>query len=143
MGSTRVELVVDLGDWVSDLIGDLRCGRDTKAYVISVLAKDVGPDTDMSKMSLVLAYEEARRTANFVVYQQIGDWVLWVSSVHPGAISENQEVVQTVGRLSYSACNRMLRGSWPLYEELADNLPVIAREINHRFQRDVMSKQQK
>lgn len=135
--------MVDLGDWVSDLIGDLRCGRDTKAYVISVLAKDVGPDTDMSKMSLVLAYEEARRTANFVVYQQIGDWVLWVSSVHPGAISENQEVVQTVGRLSYSACNRMLRGSWPLYEELADNLPVIAREINHRFQRDVMSKQQK
>ena len=135
--------MVDLGDWVSDLIGDLRCGRDTKAYVISVLAKDVGPDADMSKMSLVLAYEEARRTANFVVYQQIGDWVLWVSSVHPGAISENQEVVQTVGRLSYSAGNRMLRGSWPLYEELADNLPVIAREINHRFQRDVMSKQQK
>lgn len=129
MGPTGVELVFRLDDWFDETLRTLSCRDDTKAYVVSVLTR-YGNIDDMSHKSVVLAYSEARKHCSFVTYQKIGDWVLWVSSVYPGAISTNKDLIQTIGRASYDACNRLLKGNWPLYEELADNLPLVARRIN-------------
>lgn len=134
MGPTDVELVFRLDDWFDETLRTLSCRDDTRAYVISVLSR-YGSNDDMSHRSVVLAYSEARERCSFVTYQKIGDWVLWVSSVYPNAISSNKDLVHSIGRASYKACNALLKGSWPLYEELADNLPIVARRINFSLEK--------
>ena len=134
MRSTQVELVINLNDWFIELVDRLNCRHDTRAYISSVLTQYKSSEDDLSKISIVLAYAEAKKQSNFVNYKKIGDWVLWVSSTHPHFF-DNRELVQTIGQLSYNACNKLLRGSWPLYEELADNLPVITRHVNKEFLR--------
>ena len=135
MGPTNVELVFELSSWFDNLTRNLKCSQNTKAYVTGVLTQYKSSIDDMSNQSIVVAYSEARISGNFVDYQRIGDWVLWISSVYPNAISSDKEVVQTVGRLSYNACHRILKGNWPLYEELADNLIGISQDVNDKFLR--------
>lgn len=135
MGPTNVELVFELSNWFDSITRNLKCSQNTRAYVTSVLTQYKSSIDDMSNQSIIVAYSEAKISGNFVDYQRIGDWVLWISSVYPSAISSDKEVVQTVGRLSYNACHRILRGNWPLYEELADNLIGISQDVNDKFLR--------
>jgi len=92
------------------------------------MAKYRGPNDDLSRRSIVLEYVEARQAGDFATYQRIGDWVLWSSVVHPDSFNGHHTVIETMGRMSYYACHRLMRSTWPVYEQLADELPDIARE---------------
>ncbi len=83
----------------------------------------------MSQESVVLAFYAARQSGDFEAFQRVGDWVLWVSSVGPYPDKGQRDMVETFGRLSYYSCHRVLRGSWPLYEELANELPAIVYDV--------------
>lgn len=127
-----MELITRLNRWFVDRLDGLRCREDTRAYVTGVL---IGfcPEGDMSRESVVLAYAEARTRGNFAAFQRIGDWVLWVDAINPAYIRENREVVESIGRLSYYTCHRIMRRQWHVYEELADELPRIARGVQHQI----------
>lgn len=125
-----MELVTRLDEWFAYQLSDLRCGRETRAYVVNVLA---GHIDDMSHESVVLAYHDAALTGNFATFQRIGDWSLWVSAIHPHQNQGQRDLVETFGRLSYFACHRIMRGQWRLYEELADELPAIVYDIRCRI----------
>ncbi len=79
--------------------------------------------------SVVVAYAEARSRYDFTSFQRIADWVLWADVWCPEFIGANREIVESIGRLSYHACYRITRGSWTVYEELADRLPAIVQEL--------------
>lgn len=101
----------------------------TRAYVVSVMA-GMNPDAVFGPgESVVLAYAEARAAHDFVRFQRIGDWVLWVEVWAPAYVARDRRVVESIGRLSYATCHRILRGTWPIYEELADQLPDIVAEL--------------
>lgn len=76
----------------------------------------------------MLAYAEATGRHDFARFQRIADFVLWADVWCPEFIA-NQQVVESVGRLSYQACYRITMGAWPVYEELADGLPHIVRTL--------------
>jgi len=123
-----MELVTRLDRWFADRLDGLRCREDTRAYVTGVLA-GFRLEGDMSRESVVLAYAEARTKGDFAAFQRIGDWVLWVDAMNPACIQDNREVVESIGRLSYYTCHRIMRGQWHVYEELADELPRIAHGV--------------
>lgn len=134
--------IARLDQWLSERLRTLRCGDDTRAYVVGVLQRfqrDAG-SLDMSRESVVLAFHEARLRGDFAGFQRIGDWTLWVSSVQPTQDRAQREVIETFGRLSYYSCHRLMRGQWRLYEELADELPVIVYDVrcNLRPDRGIM-----
>jgi len=81
--------------------------------------------------SIVLAYAEARARYDFIRFQRIGDWVLWVGVCYPGFIQQDRHIIETIGRRSYDACYRITGGSWVIYEELADELPAIVEELRN------------
>lgn len=110
--------------WFEERLGDLPQSLETKAYVVSVFTRFVVTTADdMSDESVVLSFKRAQETADFGKFQRIGDWVLWVETFMPDAVKNKHQVVETFGRLAYSACFRLLKRQWPLYEELADELP--------------------
>lgn len=114
--------------WFEERLGDLPQSLETKAYVVSVFTRFVGTSVDdMSDESVVLAFMRAQETADFGGFQRIGDWVLWVETFMPDAVKDKRQVVETFGRLAYARCFRLLKKQWPLYEELADDLPRLTR----------------
>lgn len=122
---TKMELVACLDHWFADRLQNLKCREDTRAYVAGVLSGFKTND-DMSRESIVLAFYDAKSKGDFVSFQKIGDWVLWSGVIAPAAIKDHREVVESIGRMSYYTCHRIMRGQWNLYEELADNLPRIS-----------------
>lgn len=123
-----MELVTRLDRWFAERLEGLKCREDTRAYVTGVLS-GFKVEGDMSRESVVLAFADARLRGDFAAFQRIGDWVLWVDVVHPHAIHDNREIVESIGRMSYYTCHRIMRGQWHVYEELADELPRIVHGV--------------
>lgn len=129
MNPPALELVLKPADWFADRMSAARLSHDTGAYIAGLMGKYVHVQDDMSKRSIILAFRGASEQGDFEGFQRIGDWVLWASIVHPDSLSDGREATVSVGRLSYHACHRIMRGSWPVYQELADRLPVIAHDV--------------
>lgn len=119
----------ELADWFDRRLRHVRCGRDTRAYLTSLMTERLTATGDMSDESVVLAYHDARNQGRFEDFQRIGDWVVWTGIIVPAYHDEHGEVYESIGRLSYYACYRILQRQWTLYEELADELPRIVDEI--------------
>ena len=124
-----MELVSHLTCWFEKKLTNTGIQFDTLAYVVGVLSK-FEIQNDMSNESIVLAFHDAKfNKGDFSSFQKIGDWVLWANTFHPTYIKNNADVTYSIGRLSYYACHRILQKKWPLYEELADQLPKIVNII--------------
>ena len=124
-----------LDAWFADRLHGLQYSAETIAYVAGVLKALSRPsDEDVfANRSIVLAYRDAVATGSFTEFQRIGDWVLWAQVVVPEHVAPHRELVQSIGRLSYYTCHRILMGKWRVYEELADELPTLARHVRHRL----------
>jgi hypothetical protein len=133
--SNIVDVHLRLDEWFSERLRGLRFSEETLAYVVGVLRTLGHPcdGDDLSKRSIVLEYIDASARGEFIGFQRIGDWVLWVNVVMPEAVVNDKSVVETFGRLSYRACNRILRGKWHVYEELADELPVLVVKVRQKL----------
>jgi hypothetical protein len=127
--------VTRLEGWFAKQVQGLRFSPETLAYVVGVLKNLSRPreGDDMSKQSIVLAYRDASTKNDFAGFQRLGDWVLWVDVMTPELIDNNRQVVESYGRLSYLSCHRILRGQWHVYEELADELPLIAAKVRQKL----------
>lgn len=98
----------------------------TRAYIQGLFIDQTLParNVDFSKESMVLAHMEAG--ISLIERQSLGDWSLWVLSWFPKSVERYRDVVETLGRLNYLRCYRLVP-SWTVYEELADQLPTFVR----------------
>ena len=130
-----MDIIKGLDGWFHERLQSLPHRPETIAYVAGVMKalSRPGAGDDMSRQSIVLAYAAAKNSGDFAAFQRLGDWVLWVDCILPGAIVDEKALVESIGRLSYYTCNRMLRGQWIVYEELADELPNIAVHVQRFF----------
>ena len=116
-------IVLSLKEWFFDLVRPLSVSDDAKAYIIDVMAR---PErSDLSKESIVIARVNAM---NFIDYQRIGDWALWVGSMNHSC--EHRVVIETFGRMSYHNCYNLLGRKMSVYEELSQDLPIIVDQIH-------------
>lgn len=122
-------------DWFSKKIKNVDCSEITKSYIVNVLSNIHVNSYVSHNHSITLAWFDARCSGSFIKHQRIGDWILWVKSVYPQSIKENQELIDSIGRLSYYACYHILSKKWKLYQELADNLTEITASINKELSR--------
>ena len=138
-----MDIIVRLDDWFADRLqglqshpeNGLKYNPETVAYVGGVLKTLAHPHAqdDLSGKSIVLTYAEARLTGDFATFQRLGDWILFSSVVIPESIAIEREAVDSIGQLSYYACHRIMRESWPVYGELADHLPAITAAVRLRL----------
>jgi hypothetical protein len=120
--------IAALRAWFTDLVASIEVQDATRAYIIDVMST-LGYDCNLHGQSIVLAYYDACSTGSFSSFKRIGDWVLWVASFAPESIEIHREVNESIGRLSYYACHRILNKKWYLYEELADDMPKIVHGV--------------
>lgn len=118
-------IVDDLNAWLNDALCEINCSSAAKSYIVNVLSKPTLHDC-----SMVIKFHNARTTGRFHLFQEIGDETLFVCSLFE---TKNKDVELTMARLSYYACYRIMQKKWPLYEELADQLPSYTRQIGSAF----------
>lgn len=113
---------------------DITCQDDTKAYIVSIYGKYKTPDFDLSKDSITLLFSQARQKQDFSVYQNLGDWIFFANTLAPAHLKNaSKEYYETIARLSYYSCYRLINRQWRLFEELADDYPALEYQVKKKL----------
>jgi hypothetical protein len=128
----------DISKFFEEKLSDLNCQRDTKAYIVSIFHKYRSSDCDYSKYSVTSLFAQARSNHNFLIYQNLADWIFFVNSLTPEHFKHaDKEYYDTIGRLSYYSCYRLINRQWKLFEELADNFIILENEVKKKFKSSI------
>jgi hypothetical protein len=121
-------------NFFEELFIDLKCHSDTKAYITGIFGKYKTTKFDLSKDSITLLYAQASDKKDFLIYQNLGDWVFFSNTMMPGHLHHaSKDYYDTVARLSYYSCYRIINKQWKLYEELADNFIILEKEVKEKL----------
>jgi hypothetical protein len=120
---------VNLNDFFSSQLENLDCDENTRAYIVSVLAKYKTASVDYSKDSLTTIYAAAKFRQDFLIYQQLGDWLFYIHSIFPEHLnSASKDYYILIGRSSYNSCYKLLNRKWKVYEQLSDEFEYLSEE---------------
>jgi hypothetical protein len=127
-------LLQNISDFFDEILSDLNCQKDTKAYIISTFEKYKVADHDLSQYSIGELFCQARQKHEFAIYQNIGDWIFFCNSFVPQYLKNaTRDYYDNIARLSYYSCYNLINRQWRLFEELADRLVILEDEIKRRF----------
>jgi hypothetical protein len=119
-----------------DLLNDLKCQQDTKAYIVSIYGKYKGAENDLSKYSITDVFSQARAKQDFLTYQNLADWIFFINTVAPQHLKfASKDYYDNVARASYYTCYRMINREWKLYEELADRFINLTGQVKKKLQK--------
>lgn len=119
----------NLTTFFDEVLAELPCQSDTKAYIVSVFAKYKNPEYDLSKDSVTLTFSQARDKQDFSTFQNLGDWIFFSKTFVPASLHHaSEDYYDTVGRLSYYSCYKLINRQWKLFEEMADNFVILEKE---------------
>ena len=124
----------NITDFFEDLLDDLECQRDTKAYIISIYGKYKTSQFDLSKDSVTLLFAQARSNQDFLTYQNLGDWIFFSNTLAPDHLKfASKDYYDTVARVSYYSCYRLINRQWKLFEELSDNFLYLEKQVKNKL----------
>lgn len=117
----------------------LPCQRDTKAYILGVFSSPT-KTSDFSNESITIVYSRAKEEYKMELFQALADWIMFAQTIFPESLNgATPEYYQTIAQLSYYRCYKMINKQWALFEELADNLPRLIKEMQISFHLDQMA----
>lgn len=118
-----------------EILNDLECHQDTRAYIISIYGKYKNADFDLSKDSVTLLFSQARLKQDFLTYQNLGDWIFFANTIAPNHLKfASKEYYDTIARLSYYSCYKLINKQWKLFEELSDNFITLESQVKNKLQ---------
>jgi hypothetical protein len=104
--------------------------RETKSYVHGIFRQYISSNGDLSKDIIIIKYSEAQKDHSFQKHQQLADWLFFGLSTFPEHFNNcSQEYYETIGKMSYYKCYKILHRKWPCFEELADRFEEFVDNI--------------
>ncbi len=119
-------------NFFEEALSDINCQNDTKSYIVGIYGKYISATHDLSKDSITLLFAQARNNHDFFAYQNLGDWIFYKNTIFKDD-SINKEYYDTIARLSYNSCYKLINKKWKLFEELSDNLIKIEYEVKNKL----------
>lgn len=124
----------NISNFFDELLIDLECHQDTKAYIVSIYGKYKSAEFDLSKDSVTSLFAQARTKQDFLSYQNLGDWIFFSNTIAPAHLKyASKDYYDTVARLSYYSCYKLINRQWKLFEELADDFLVLEEQVKVRL----------
>lgn len=124
----------NVNKFFEEILSDIECQNETKAYIVSIYGKYKSAEFDMSKDSVTLMFAQARNNHDFLAYQNLGDWIFFSNTWAPNHLKHaSKEYYDTVARLSYYSCYRLINRQWKLFEELSDNFYFLENQVKDRL----------
>lgn len=129
-----MELHRTVTSFFEDLLRDIECQQDTKAYIVSIYGKYKSAEFDLSKDSVTLLFAQARNKQDFLTYQNLADWIFFTNTVAPERLkAASKDYYDTVARFSYYSCYRLINRQWKLFEELSDNFLLLEGQVKNKL----------
>lgn len=126
----------NLIDVFSREVEKIKCEDLTRAYIVSILGKYKTSETDFSKYSLTTLYQKASEDGNFIVFQNIGDWIFFCHSLFPEFVKYYNDYSVELARLSYDRCYRLINRQLKVYQNMSDDFKYLTsttRKIIHNI----------
>lgn len=124
----------NITSFFEEALNDLDCHRDTKAYIVSIYGKYKTAEFDLSKDSVTILFAQARSNQDFLTYQNLGDWIFFANTLAPSHLRfASKDYYDTVARLSYYSCYKLINRQWKLFEELSDNFLILENQVKNRL----------
>ncbi len=124
----------NLSDFFDELLADLDCQSDTRAYIVSIYGKYKNATFDLSKDSVSLLLAQGRTKQDFLTYQNLGDWIFFSNTLAPSHLHHaSKDYYDAVARSSYYSCYKLINRQWKLFEELADNFLFLEEQVKLRL----------
>lgn len=124
----------NINSFFDELLIDLNCQQDTRAYIVSIYEKYKTANFDLSKDSVTLLYAQARHKQDFLIYQNLGDWIFFTNTIAPQHLQcASKEYYDTIARISYYSCYTLIDRQWKLFEELADDFQSLEAQVKLRI----------
>lgn len=125
----------NITNFFDDLLIDLECQQATKAYIVSIYGKYKSSQFDLSKDSVTVLFAQARNNQDFLAYQNLGDWIFFANTMAPNHLRfASKDYYDTVARLSYYSCYKLINRQWKLFEELSDNFLVLEQQVKKKLE---------
>ena len=123
---------ININNYFAEQLDTLNCDPNTKAYITGIFSKYKYANDDYSKYSITILLSEAKFKQDFVIFQNLGDWLFFCQSLYPEALnSASPDYYNSVGALSYYSCYRLLDKKWRLFEELADQFSFLSNSTRN------------
>lgn len=121
-----------------EMLNDLECHPTTRAYIASIYGKYKSSEFDLSKDSVTLLFAQARNNHDFLIYQNLGDWIFFINTLAPQHFAHaSKDYYDTVARLSYYSCYKIINKQWKLFEELSDNFTFLETQVKCKLQQNL------
>ncbi len=120
----------NISGFFDELLANLNCQPDTRAYIVSIYGKYKTADFDLSQCSIGLQFCQAREKQDFLTYQNIGDWIFYAISMAPEHLKfASEDYYISIARLSYYSCYKITKKQWKCYEQLADDFIDLEEQV--------------
>jgi hypothetical protein len=124
-----------VNDYFADRLTQLNCQETTKAYIVSILSKYKHAAFDYSGESLTLLYNEAQTSRDFVIFQNLADYIFFCESVFPKHLQgASKEYYHSLAQVSYYTCYRLINRQLDVYENLSDEFSSLTAKTRHIIQ---------
>lgn len=125
----------NVNKFFEEILTGLECQSDTQAYIISIYGKYKSAEFDLSKDSITLQFAQARSKQDFLTYQNLGDWIFFSNTLAPSHLKyASKEYYDTVARVSYYSCYKLINKQWKLFEELSDNFLSLENQVKNKLE---------
>lgn len=132
----------DITKFFEKLLNDLECHAATRAYIVSIYGKYKSTEFDLSKDSVTLLFAQAKNNHDFLIYQNLGDWIFFINTLAPNHFScANKNYYDTIARLSYYSCYKIINKQWKLFEELSDNFNFLESQVKNKLYQNHLKNQ--
>lgn len=124
----------DITNFFDELLLGIECHNDTRAYIVSIYGKFKTTQFDLSKDSVTLLFAQGRNNQDFLAYQNLGDWIFFINTMAPEHLRyASKDYYDTIARLSYYSCYKLINRQWKLFEELADNFMYLEYQVKNKL----------
>jgi hypothetical protein len=124
----------NITNFFEELLNDLQCQQDTKAYIVSIYGKYKTTEFALANECITNLFAEARNKQDFASYQNLGDWIFFSNTLAPNHLkSASKDYYDTVARVSYYSCYRLINKQWKLFEELSDNYVKLEQQAKKKL----------
>jgi hypothetical protein len=129
-----IHIQANINSFFEELLSDLKCQTTTRIYITSIYGKYRTAQFDLSQDSVTLLFAQARTKQDFLTYQNLGDWIFFANTMAPQLLhNASKDYYDTVARLSYYSCYKIINKQWKLFEELADDFLVLEEQVKKRL----------
>lgn len=123
---------LSLEDYLNTKIKNLKCHRDTSAYILNTLCNYKNSVYDFQNKSLTLEFAEAKFNVSYQRMQDLADYILFMEATYPKSLcGASSEYYHSIAQMAYNKCYILMNRSWKLYEELSDRFPEIIEQLHN------------